>query len=393
MNILDGLHETIDSTGWGRPTMEILSRAARPRIPTIADRVYPRRSPGEKPSSFSVIIPCYNYARFLRQAVSSAVEQEGVEVQVIVIDDASTDDSFDVASELAVRDPRVSVIRNPQNQGHVRTFNTGYSAATGEFIVRLDADDLLAPGSLARAAALFRTFPTVGLVYGHPRHFTTSQPPEPQGERETWTVWSGQNWLAERCRRGYNCITTPEAVVRAAVMREFGPLDTALRFAQDMELWLRIAAASDVGRINGVDQALHRDHPVSMSVTDGAGIVTDLHERRTVFTQVFRRMGEHIAKASVLEEIWRRALAAESLNEACRSYDRGRYDGELIRELDSFAHDTYPETNRLREWRSLNRRRRLGPVLTRWMPTSIVRVLARRLEGEFAYLRWTRFGV
>ena len=60
----------------------------------------------------------------------------------------------------------------------VATFNDGAKTATGEFLVRLDADDLLTPGSLARATQLARAYPSVGLVYGHPIHFSTESLPE-----------------------------------------------------------------------------------------------------------------------------------------------------------------------------------------------------------------------
>ena len=150
----------------------------------------------------SVIIPCYNYGHFLSESVSSALSQEGVEPEVIVVDDASTDDSAAVAERLAAQDSRVTVVRHLRNTGHVVAFNDGLAAAAGEFVVRLDADDLLTPGSLVRATALFDAYPEVGLVYGHPRHFTEHSPPTPRLAMRGWSIWSGADWVAERCRRG-----------------------------------------------------------------------------------------------------------------------------------------------------------------------------------------------
>src|SRR5439155_1316868 len=129
--------------------------------------------------------------------VGGALAQEGVEPEVIVVDDASTDDSAEVAQRYADADPRVKLIRHTVNTNHVVAFNDGYAEATGEFIVRVDADDMLTPGSLARSVALFDAYPSVGLVYGYPRHFTTQAPPEPvAGPAPSWTVRSGAAWEA-----------------------------------------------------------------------------------------------------------------------------------------------------------------------------------------------------
>src|SRR5438477_11093871 len=131
--------------------------------------------------SVSVVVPCYNYATFLPEALASALSQEGVQVEVIVVDDASTDDSAEVAEKFAADDGRVRVIRLEKNGRQVAAVNLALSKASGEFVVRLDADHLLTPGSLARSTALLRAFPDVGLVYGYPLHFEGPVPflPDP----------------------------------------------------------------------------------------------------------------------------------------------------------------------------------------------------------------------
>ena len=341
----------------------------------------------------SVIIPCYNYGRFLPEAVKSALSQEGVEPEVIIVDDVSTDDSAAVAERLADSDPRVTVIRHDCNRGHVVTFNTGYAMAGGEFIVRLDADDLLTPGSLARSVALFDAYPRIGLVYGHPSHFTTDIPPKARTTVRGWTVWSGEDWVAERCRTAVNCITTPEAMIRASVMRPAGGLSTALRYAQDMEMWLRTAAVSDVGRVDGPDQAFHRDHADSMSATDGAGKLLDLVERRTVFETLFSGLGSQMRLATELHRTARAALADEALADACRAYDRGRTGVVNVQSYIDFALDTCPEARQQPHWRALQRRQRLGVRLAPIPPFFTATVVRRRLRWEISYRRWQRTGL
>lgn len=366
---------------WARSPLRPTAVVAAPGAVSDSDR--PR---------VTVVIPCYNYGRFLPDAVASAVEQEGVEVEVVVVDDCSTDGSAEVADRLAQQHSCVTVVRNLKNIGHVRAFNRGYVRATGEFIVRLDADDLLTPGSLRRATALFRAFPDVGLVYGYPRHFSSTVPPAAsEAGRLTWTVWSGREWLAERCRVGVNCITTPEAMVRASVMRDVGPLDLTLRFAQDMEMWCRVAAVSDVGRVGGADQALHRDHDGSMSVNEGSGLLVDMWERAHVFDAVFSRVGDRVADAAALEAMARRTLAEESLVRAAHEIDRGRADAEFLEGVIDFARDRYPDWAESHEAQALaarsanpsrrDRAHRMGSAI------------AHRWKEEVSYAHWVRHGV
>jgi hypothetical protein len=356
----------------------------RPPVPGVA--------PGRRPK-VSVIVPCYNYGHFLPASVGSALSQQDVSPEVVIVDDASTDDSAAVAAAMARDDERVTVIRHQRNTGHVVAFNDGFAAATGDFIVRLDADDLLTLGSLARAVALFDAFPGVGLVYGHPRHFSSEEPPEGRVGVRGWTVWSGPDWVAERCRKGVNCITTPEAMIRANVMRSVGGLNTSLRFAQDMEMWLRTAAVSDVGRVDGPDQALHRDHASSMSATTGSGHLLDLAERRAVFEVLFAGPGGRLPQAAELHQAARRALAAEALSGACHAYDRGHTDTEDVAGYIEFALATLPEADQLPQWRALRRRRRVGPRIARVPPVFTATVILRRLRWEYTYRRWQRTGL
>jgi hypothetical protein len=340
----------------------------------------------------SVIVPCYNYGRFLPEAVASALSQEGVEAEVIIVDDASTDESADVAETLAL-DPRVVVVRHYRNTGHVEAFNDGYTAATGEFIVRLDADDLLTSGSLKRSVALFDAFPRVGLVYGHPLHFATESPPKACTTERGWSIWSGEDWIGERCRTVVNCITTPEAMIRARIMQTIGTLSTDLRFAQDMEMWLRTAAVSDVGRVDGPDQALHRDHAGSMSATDGAGKLIDLLERRTVFDLLFSGPGSRLGHAEELHRTARSALADEALADACYAYDRGRTESINVDGYIDFALATCPDARQLPHWRAFRRRQRVGARLSSLPPLFTAAVISRRLQWELWYRRWQRTGL
>ena len=364
----------------------------RLRYQTQVPAPVPELALGRRPR-VSVIITCYNYGRFLPDSVNSALSQEGVEPEVIIVDDASTDDSANIADHLACSDPGVTVIRHHRNTGQVEAFNDGLEAASGEFIVRLDADDLLTPGSLARSVALFDFFPRVGLVYGNPLHFETKIPPQARTKVRGWSVWSGEDWVAERCRKADNCITSPEVVIRASVMRSAGGLSSALRHTMDMELWLRIGVISDIGRVNGSDQAFHREHPASWSVTDGAGQMVILLERRSAFEVLFAGLGSQMRQATELHRRVRSALADEALANACRAYDRGRAETVDVQSYIDFAFDTYSEARQLPHWRALQRRQWVGARLAPIPPFFTATVVCRRLQWEISHRRWQRTGL
>lgn len=344
------------------------------------------------PAKVSVVIPCFNYAAFLPAAVESALTQDGVDVEVIIVDDASTDGSAVVAEALARRDPRVRLVRRPVNGGPVDTFNDGLAYASGEFLVRLDADDLLTPGSLARSVAVCRRHPRVGLVYGHPAHFD-QDPAVPRLEATGCTVWPGQDWLADRCRTGVNVITSPEAFMRMSVVARVGG-QRPLAHTHDMEMWMRLASVSDVAYITGADQAWHREHPDSLSTRaeDPLGLII-LRERRAAFDVLFaaRLPGQQFDPD--LGKLARRSLAVEALGRACYEYDRGRAPARSVQPLIDFAVETDPGARDLPEWRALAARARAGRLWLWRRPWRALRPFKRIADDHRKFRRWARTGL
>ena len=346
----------------------------------------------ERAAKVSVVIPCYNYGSHLPAAVGSVLCQEGVDVEVIVVDDASTDDSVQVAEALASRDRRVRLLRHDQNQGPVATFNDGLAAATGEFLVRLDADDVLTPGSLARSAAVCRQFPGVGLVYGRPIHFDRDPPPM-RRPSPSCTVWSGRKWLEDRCSTGVNVITSPEAFLRMSVVLRVGG-QRQLAHTHDMEMWMRVASVSDVAYIRGADQAWHREHPGSLSLQadDELGL-TILRERRAAFDVLFAEPVPDAAVDSQLATLARRTLAVEALGRAAYEYDRGRAPARDVAPLVGFALETDPTVRSTSEWRALDARTMAGERWATNRPWLLLRPVRRVARDSRRRRRWNRTGL
>ena len=320
----------------------------------------------------SVVIPCYRYGRYLPAAVQAALDQPGLAVEVIVVDDASPDDSGEIAEALAATDPRVRVLRHRTNRGHLATYNAGLAAARGDWIALVSADDLLTPGALTRAAQLMVAHRSVGLVYGRARHFTGAAP-EPVLATTGWIVWPGRDWIEARCRGGHNVIASPEAVLRGSLARRLGGYRADLPHAGDLEMWLRAAAAADVGYVVGSDQAFYRQHAENMHRTrfradlaDGALI--DLEQRWLAFRTALAEAGPAIEPRAPLEALVRQTLADEALDRAAGARGRGMA-ADTVRALIDFAAELAPRRGaRMRHRVALEPRLPRAWARAAWLP-------------------------
>ena len=357
-------------------------------------RLRPAQPLSSRPT-VSVVIPCYNYAHYLPQSVYSVTRgQAGVELEVIVIDDASTDDSAAVASTLQAEDSRIKLIRHQHNHGHIQTFNEGLWAARGEFLLLLSADDLAAPGALARAAALMQAEPSVGMVYGNALHFVDRFPPWRNGN-SSWIVWKGIDWLRERCHSGYNVVSSPEVMMRASTQRAIGGYRADLPHAGDFEMWMRTSVIADIGFLVGADQAFYRQHPLNMhrkifDIGSARGRLTDMRQRWHSFEAVFSGIASGLPERNQLLKTARETLARQALEYCSYAYARGLREFP-VDEFEAFAEEMRRDAQQTSSGRALSLRKRLGmvplPLHPLWAPSAVI----WRLKEEIR--RWRRWKV
>ncbi|TFD84560.1 glycosyltransferase family 2 protein [Cryobacterium lactosi] len=347
-----------------------------------------RPTPLKGRPTVSVVVPCYNYGRYLPEAVGSILSQPGVDLEVIIVDDHSTDGSELVAAELAARHEQVRLIRNAVNKRHIATYNRGLAETTGDYVVLLSADDMLADGALARAVALMERYPNVGLVYGYAPGF--SETPEASAAGRTWSIWPGREWVGAVTHRGDSVVINPEVVMRNSVMRRLVGYDAAYPHAADLLLWLQAATLSDVGRVNGV-QAHYRTHAQQMHVTDYSGTLTDMRERTAVYRDFLN------------DAEWGRHLQGNDrmLRNALRSTSREAVWCALLAEMDptatggsgsdfrNFARTQYPPITRTLLWKELDRRRQgRKPAI----PDAVLS-LVYRVKWAVKWRMWRRWGL
>lgn len=333
----------------------------------------------------SVVVPCYNYGHYLPHLVTTLRAQADVDVEIIIVDDASPDGSGNVAEELAATGDDIVLVRHETNKGHIRTYNDGFMMASREYVTLVSADDLLPLGALARATALMEAHPSVGFVYGYARSFS-GEAPATVGRVRSWTVWSGRSWIALSARLGRSFIASPEVVMRTEALRAVGDYDPRLPHSADLDMWLRTALHYDVGRVNGPDQAHYRVHDANMHLTTFDGYVIDLKERRTTFDLLFEEHARDRDDILRLRDRTRRALANEAIRRALADVRDGRTDAADA--FITFARETDPTIERSPWWWMWS----AGPGRGRRYPFAGLRSLGARAAHHAAWRRERRYG-
>lgn len=261
-------------------------------------------------TAVDVVVPCYNYAHYLGTCVSSILDQAGVEVRVLIIDDCSTDDTPQTAAALAAQDSRISVLRNEVNLGLIGTANRGMLGwAQAPYSLLISADDALTPGALARATDVLERHPEAGFVFGAVVVFDTDPPPAvpPAPEPVPHRIMEGR-WLIEHICHHTNDVPTPTAVVRTELQKRVGGYNPATPHTSDMEMWLRMAAYAKVGVIQAA-QGYYRVHGSNMSGLYFAQATRDAEQRLKAAEEALAAVG---ARAPEFPQILRRMRRIEA---------------------------------------------------------------------------------
>lgn len=233
----------------------------------------------------SVCIPVHNGQRYLGRAIDSVLVQTFPDYELLIVDDASTDRSLNVAQGFA--DPRIRIVHNDRNMGMVRNWNTCISLARGEFISILHQDDFYLPDYLQREHELMSRDSRMGYVYSACwivdssgralrllRPFTSDH------------VWSGFEEFKRHILEDYSQF--PTIMVRRKCFSRIGKFDEQLVLGPDWDMWLRIELAGY--RIGYIATALacYRLHESSVSAAIYRKPMWALRENYNVIMKTFR---------------------------------------------------------------------------------------------------------
>ncbi len=205
----------------------------------------------------SVVVPVYNGAKYLRQALDSALGQTYPRLQLVIVDDGSTDSSAEI---IASYGPRLCSIRQA-NAGVACARNAGIRAAAGDLIAFLDQDDWWLPEKVDRQVERFRADPDLGLVHTNILQYSETAGAFVDGVYDTQPSPQLVGHCYDQLLLG-NCVYNSSVMIRKAVLADTGLFDPGIpgNTVQDYDLWLRIARCSPFAYVREPLTAL-RLHP------------------------------------------------------------------------------------------------------------------------------------
>jgi cellulose synthase/poly-beta-1,6-N-acetylglucosamine synthase-like glycosyltransferase len=209
--------------------------------------------------SVTVVIPAYNAQSTLARALESVLAQTRPAEEIIVVDDASSDDTALLANSYANRDVRL--VRLHERRGAAAARNMGIRASKGSWVAFLDADDEWLPGKLEMQVAAILANPEASFIFCASEEFS----PEGQSLGDTFRGWpvtaSKEAWKA---LLACNFVATPTVVARRILLLQLGGFNETLKVAEDQDMWIRLALA---GPLAYVPDTLARVHvqPESLS--------------------------------------------------------------------------------------------------------------------------------
>jgi glycosyltransferase involved in cell wall biosynthesis len=277
-------------------------------------------------ASVDVLVPCYQYGRYLRDAVTSILSQRVDALRVLVIDNGSTDNTLEVARQLGTEDNRVQVIAHSENLGQHAGYNAGLDRVSADYCMLLDADDVLGPGCLRRAVDVLEQNPRLSFCYGleigmiFEEGMRCATPPEP--DAASWTITPGKEFIERFCRVPVNTIGATTVVRRTSVQKKIGHYSPQVPHANDFEMWLRLATAGDVAYTAAV-QGIRRIHGQQLTAAYRADPARDVAARQAAFLSFFSNEGHVIPDAKRLHRMAQRNLAKHALWDGLRCLGDG----------------------------------------------------------------------
>lgn len=269
-----------------------------------------------------IAIPNYNYGRYLRSCVESVTSQGVESLRILIIDNASSDDSADIARSLAASDSRIELRLRDKNLGPHASFNEAIDWAQSRYFVILCADDILLPGSLSQFVSALDRHPEANLAFG-PTLFRDDRSISLPSKRPRadCRVMAGRELLDVFCRTGRNPVDGPMAVVRTEAQKRVGCYNTALPHTDDAEMWMRFSLIGD---------AIEFADPMTITRIHGSNqsrVLSTVHHwnvaMEAAFDAFFARHGAAVPGAGRLHQVARRSLSDRAYWCAVSSLARG----------------------------------------------------------------------
>ena len=294
--------------------------------------------------SVDVVIPNYRYGRYLRDCVDS-IRRQGIEaLRILIVDNASDDDSRDVARSLAADERRIHLLLRERNLGPQASFNAGIDWAEADYTLIIPADDILAESALDRALTTLELDRGAAMAIGQEAIFDEAAGPPSSGRTPRdlpWRVESGYEFIRGLCDAPNASLACASVLVRTPLQKRAGHYRPELPYTDDGEMMMRLALLGRVARSECV-QGLRREHGANMSRLFWRRRIDSLRHREDAFVSFFSREGAAMAEASDLLRIVRARLGAAAWWAAASHLVKG--DVNAAMELLRFAYSRAPRS-------------------------------------------------
>jgi glycosyltransferase involved in cell wall biosynthesis len=209
--------------------------------------------------TISVVMPVKNGARYIAEAIRSALDQGALVREIIVVDDGSIDGT--VAVVRAIDDPRITIVPN-RTRGLPAGRNTGAALCTSEWLHFLDSDDRMQPGAYAKLLAAAKDAPASAVVYGD--YERVDENGGPLGSRRLLRARrKPSGFILPKILRG-NFMIVGAQLVRRSDFERVGGFEESLPYCEDWHMWCRLAAVADFTHAHGLHALDYRMHGASM---------------------------------------------------------------------------------------------------------------------------------
>ncbi|MFH1822841.1 MAG: glycosyltransferase [Patescibacteria group bacterium] len=192
----------------------------------------------------TVLLPVYNGEKYIKEAMESILNQTFTNFEFLIIDDCSTDSSLKIIR--SYKDPYIRIIHNETNKGLNKTLNIGLAAARGEYIARMDQDDISLPRRLEKQLAFLDTHSEIG-VCG-----TGFGIIDQKGTLKNETHFPNRPLLLSWKLHFFCPLAHPTVMMRTSLVKEIGGYNTKARFYEDYDLWIRLNSITKLTNLDDI---------------------------------------------------------------------------------------------------------------------------------------------
>ena len=249
----------------------------------------------------SVLMVNYNRGTTIGESIKSVLAQTYTDLELIIVDDGSTDDSCSVIE--SIKDPRIKLYRLEQNEHISHATNYGFQKVTGAYLARIDSDDNWYPQKLEKQITFLKNNPEYKICFAwidlidEYGNSINEQQKELLGVFET--TFQGQSDCLHRFFFGGNCLSHPSVVMRTELMRETGDFNLAYMQSHDFDYWVRIAKKYPIyvmqERLLAMRRFIHENSEVeNNSKTYGPNVIRYENEAANIKRHFFEDMEDEL---------------------------------------------------------------------------------------------------